>query len=92
MRNYLPELKFPRNAKTPQQALDYLHERFQEAVDKTGDYEPVFFPEEKEWAALIALSGTNSIEAWDKFIKAIDRFNFKEIPTDILGHLTCVTN
>jgi hypothetical protein len=87
LRNYLPELKFPSKAKTPQQALNYLRDRFQEAVDMTGDYEPVFFPEEKEWAALTALSGTNSIEAWDKFIKAIDRFNFKEIPTDILGHI-----
>jgi len=86
LRNRLPELKFPRGAKTPERALEYLRQRFQEAVDMTGDYEPVFFPEEKEWAALMALSGTNSVEAWDKVITAIDRFNFKEIPTDILGH------
>jgi len=87
LRNYLPELKFPKHANTPQKALDYLRDCFQEAVDMTGDYEPVFFPEEREWAALIALSGANSLEAWDKTIRAIDRFNFKEIPTDILGHV-----
>jgi hypothetical protein len=88
LRNDLPELEFPRQAKKdPKRALDYLHECFKEAVEKTGDYEPVFFPEEKEWAALIALSGTNSLDAWDKTISAIDRFNFKEIPTDILGHV-----
>jgi len=86
LRNHLPELKFPRGAKTPQKALDYLGRRFQEAVDMTGDYEPVFFPEEKEWAALMALSGTNAVEAWAKVITAVDRFNFKEVPTDILGH------
>lgn len=86
LRYRLPELKFPRGAKTPEKALDYLRRRFQEAVDMTGDYEPVFFPEGREWAALVALSGTNSVEAWDKVITAIDRFNFKEIPTDILGH------
>jgi len=87
LRNQLPELKFPRGVKTPQKALDYLRDCFQEAVDKTGDYQSVFFPEEQEWAALAALSGTNSLEAWDKVIKAIDQFNFKEIPTDILGHI-----
>lgn len=83
----LPELKFPRNAKTPEKAFEYLRKSFQRAVDVTGDYEPVFFPHAKEWAALTALSGANSIEAWDKFIGAVDRFNFKEIPTDILGHV-----
>lgn len=88
LRNDLPELEFPRRAKKdPKRALEYLHACFEEAVGKTGDYEPVFFPEEKEWAALMALSGTNSLDAWDRTIRAIDRFNFKEIPTDILGHV-----
>jgi hypothetical protein len=82
----LPQLKFPRAAKTPEKAFAYLRERFADAVDVTGDYEPVFFPHAKEWAATLALSGANSIEAWDKFIHAVDRFNFKEIPADILGH------
>jgi len=86
-RNRLPELKLPRRADSPKKALDYLRESFQEAVHATGDYEPVFFPDSpQEWAAEIALSGTNSLEAWDKFIRAVDRFSFKEIPTDILGH------
>ena len=82
----LPELKFPRKTKTPEKAFEYLRGQFQEAVDATGDYEPIFFPHAKEWAAHAALSGANSIEAWDRFIHAVDGFNFKEIPTDILGH------
>jgi N-6 DNA Methylase len=84
-RNYLPELKLPRNANTPQKSLEYLCDCFQDAVDRTGDYEPVFFPESKEESALMALSGARSLEAWSKFISAVDKFNFKEIPTDILG-------
>ena len=86
LRNQLPELRLPRTAKTSDKAFQYLRESFEEAVHVTGDYEPVFFPEAKEWAAVIALSGSNSIEAWSNFIRAVDRFNFKEIPTDILGH------
>jgi hypothetical protein len=88
LRNDLPELELPPRAKKdPHKALDYLRKCFQLAVDKTGDYEPVFFPNDEEWSALMALSGANSIEAWDKAIHAIDKFNFKEIPTDILGHI-----
>lgn len=86
LRYSLPELNFPRAAKTPEKALEYLRTRFHQAVEMTGDYEPVFFPEEKEWAALMALSGTNALDAWAKVIIAVDRLNFKEIPTDILGH------
>jgi hypothetical protein len=87
LRNYLPDLAIPKSANTPKLALKYLKARFQEAVDKTGDYEPVFFPDqdESEWAALNALSGADSIEAWRKVIEAVERFRFKEIPTDVLG-------
>jgi N-6 DNA Methylase len=87
LRNSLPELRIPSRAKTPDKALEYLRSRFEEAVEVTGDYEPVFFPDDKEWAAEQALSGGSSIEAWDKFIQAVDRFAFKEIGTDILGHV-----
>ncbi|MGH9359007.1 MAG: HsdM family class I SAM-dependent methyltransferase, partial [Terriglobia bacterium] len=88
LRNELPELRFQRSVKSPQAALAYLRKCFDEAVYVTGDYEPVFFPDSpEEWAALTALSGANSLDAWDKFIHAVDRFNFKEIPTDVLGHI-----
>lgn len=90
LRNRLPELELKGQAKKdPRKALDYLHARFREAVEKTGDYEPVFFPDgdAEDWTALMALSGTNSLEAWDKTIHAIERFEFKEIQTDILGHI-----
>ena len=82
----LPELKLPRKANSPKKALEYLRESFQEAVHATRDYEPVFFPDSQEWAAEVALSGVNSLKAWDQFIQAVERFHFKEIPTDILGH------
>ena len=85
-RSRLPELKLPSKANSPKEALEYLRESFQEAVRATGDYEPVFFPDSQEWAAEVALSGANSLEAWGRFIRAVDRFHFEEIPTDILGH------
>jgi len=58
LRNYLPELRFPKNVNKPDKALDYLKRRFEEAVKMTGDYEPVFFPDEdaSEWSALEVVS------------------------------------
>jgi hypothetical protein len=87
VRNYLPDLEIPKGANTPALALKSLKRHFQKAVDATGDYEPIFFPDQDqaEWAAVTALSGANSIEAWRKFIEAVEKFQFKEIPTDVLG-------
>jgi methylase of polypeptide subunit release factors len=88
LRDRLPELRLPKSANNAEKALKYFRSSFQLAVEATGDYEPVFFPDnDEEWSALTALSGTNSLEAWEKLIRAVDRLNFKEIPTDILGHI-----
>jgi hypothetical protein len=88
LRNDLPELHLPKSANTAEKALKYFRNSFHQAVEATGDYEPVFFPDnDEEWAALTAFSGTNSLEAWEKLVRAVDRLNFKEIPTDILGHI-----
>lgn len=85
-RHRLRELRFPRTAKTPEHALKYLRRQFQEAVRVTGDYEPVLTPEQQEWATLVALSGDGALLAWQRVIDGIERFNFHQIPTDILGH------
>ena len=87
LRNDLPDLSIPKAANNAKLALRYLKGCFEKAVFATGDYEPIFFPDEdeNEWAATTALSGANSIDAWRKVIEAVERFQFKEIPTDILG-------
>ena len=43
-------------------------------------------PDQHEWAAHIALSGDEAISAWQRVIDGVERFNFLQIPTDILGH------
>ena len=88
LRNHLPELQLPKSANTAEKALKYFRTSFKQAVQATGDYEPVFFPDnDEEWSAHTALAGANSLDAWEKLIRAVDRLNFKEIPTDILGHI-----
>lgn len=85
-RNRLSRLDLPSSAKTAAKALDHLRKRFDEAVFATGDYEPVFFPDgHEEWAARTALSGANAIDSWGKVIRAVEKFSFNQIPSDVLG-------
>lgn len=88
LRNELPKLDIPaRFQKSASLALKHLTDCFEIAVHKTSDYESIFLPEKgsDDWSTVTALSGTNSIQAWDNVIRWVEGINFKEIPTDILG-------
>jgi hypothetical protein len=86
LRYELPKLDLPAKVKTPEKAIAHLRSSFEEAVYQTGDYEPVFFPDGKEeWAARTALSGANSINSWGGVIRAVEKFSFDQIPSDVLG-------
>src|ERR1017187_2019760 len=82
----LHELNFPRSAKDPADAMSYLSRQFREAVRVTGDYETVLMPDQHEWAAEVTLSGVESLNAWQRVIDGVERFDFQNISADILGH------
>lgn len=86
-RNRLPELMFPDTVKTADSALKHLNDCFHLAEQKTGDYESIFRPEREsaDWTTVAALSGDNSIQAWNNVIHWVEKLNFKELPSDILG-------
>lgn len=83
----LQELAFPANVKTSARAVKHLNDCFELAVLKTGDYESIFLPERQgdDWTTVAALSGENSIQAWNNVIHWVEKLNFKELPSDILG-------
>ncbi|MEK7676334.1 MAG: N-6 DNA methylase, partial [Verrucomicrobiota bacterium] len=58
---------------------------FQQAVEATGDYETLFYPYEKDWAGPLIFADADSVEVWRSVIRNLEPFNFKLIPTDILG-------
>jgi methylase of polypeptide subunit release factors len=82
----LRELKFPKSAKTAADAMAYLSRQFREAIRVTGDYDTVLMPDQHEWAAQVALAGGEALDAWQRVIDGIGRFNFHQVPADILGH------
>ncbi|MDP3000574.1 MAG: N-6 DNA methylase [Bryobacterales bacterium] len=81
----LRELRFPKTTKTAGEAVKFLSRQFQQAIRVTGDYDTVLMPDQHEWAAEVALSGTNAIQSWQQVIDGVERFNFHQIPSDILG-------
>ena len=63
----------------------HFQKTFQKAVEATGDYETLFYPFEKDLAGPLIFGHADSAEAWRSVIHNLEPFNFKLIPTDILG-------
>lgn len=81
----LPGLTLPKSVKSPQALYSHFQNAFQMAVDATGDYETLFYPLEKDWAGPFIFGHDDSAEAWRSVLQNLEPFNFKLIPTDILG-------
>ncbi|MSU59737.1 MAG: hypothetical protein EXS35_16480 [Pedosphaera sp.] len=81
----LHPLSVPQSIKSADHLYAHFQKTFQRAVVATGDYDTVFYPYEKDWAGPLIFADGDSLEAWRSVIHNLEPFNFKLIPTDILG-------
>lgn len=81
----LDGLKIPKGLTAPEGLYEHFQKTFQKAVEATGDYETLFYPNEKDWAGPLIFGHADSAEAWRSVLQNLEPFNFKLIPTDILG-------
>ncbi|MGO8699336.1 MAG: class I SAM-dependent DNA methyltransferase [Limisphaerales bacterium] len=81
----LPGLAIPKTIESAEALYAHFQKAFQKAVDATGDYETLFYPSEKDWAGPFTFGHDDSAEAWRSVLQNLEPFNFKLIPTDILG-------
>ncbi|MCI0541191.1 MAG: SAM-dependent methyltransferase [Verrucomicrobiales bacterium] len=81
----LDALEIPEHVKSPEPLYEHFQKTFQQAVEATGDYETLFYPYEKDWAGPLIFADPDSVEVWRSVIRNLEPFNFKLIPTDILG-------
>ncbi len=81
----LAALKIPRAVTSANDLYTHFQRTFQKAVRATGDYETLFYPFEKDWAGPHIFGHPDSAEAWRSVLQNLEPFNFKLIPTDILG-------
>ena len=81
----LAPLEIPKQLQSAGALYEHFQRTFQKAVEATGDYETLFYPFEKDWAGPLIFGHAGSGEAWRAVARNLEPFNFKLIPTDILG-------
>ena len=81
----LKQLHIPAKRNPPDDLSAHFQRAFQKAVEATGDYETLFYPQEKDWAGPLIFAHEHAADAWRSVLENLQPFNFKEIRTDILG-------
>lgn len=83
----LDPLVLPKHHRGAEDIYRRFQQRFQEAVDVTRDYEPIFYPTVQEWASPHIFAGPGAADAWGSLLTNIQEFNFRAIPYDIIGKI-----
>jgi hypothetical protein len=80
----LPRLQF-RGVRDAAQAYAHLQRLFERAVAVSGDHEPLFYPTEEDWAGRQVFEAPGAIEAWQRALLGIERYDFASIGSDVVG-------
>jgi methylase of polypeptide subunit release factors len=80
----LPRLQF-KGVANAADAWAHLQRLFARAVKESGDYEPLFYPAEKDWAGRQVFEGAGAIAAWQRALNGIERYDFGQIGSDVVG-------
>lgn len=83
----LPRLEFKSSARTAADAYKNLQDLFDRAVKRSGDYEPLFYPHEHDWASTLVFEAPTAIQAWKGVLRAIGGIDFRQVPSDVLGRI-----
>ena len=83
----LPRLHLRRSYRTPDEALNDLNRRFERAVDRSGDYEPLLIPEARDWATELVFHPAVALDAWRGVLRGIESVDFREVPSDVVGRI-----
>jgi methylase of polypeptide subunit release factors len=83
----LPQLELKSDTRTAAQAYKNLQGLFERAVVRSGDYEPLFYPHERDWAGTLVFEAPGAIPAWKGVLRAIGGIDFRKLPSDVLGRI-----
>jgi hypothetical protein len=82
----LEELRMPRRGRHEHSGTyDYFRSKFQRAVQESGDYEPIFYPEVNDWAGALIFASDMANNGWTGLFRNLGEYNFRSIPYDIVG-------
>jgi hypothetical protein len=83
----LPRLELKRSVETPDDAAKAFDRLFQTAVRRSGDYEPLLFPNAQDWASRLVFEAPGAIDAWRGLLRGIESVNFRDVASDIVGRI-----
>lgn len=83
----LPQLDLKPSVKTASDAYKGLQKLFERAVVRSGDYEPLFYPHERDWASALVFEAPGAIQAWKGVLRAIQGVDFLQVSSDVLGSI-----
>jgi len=81
----LPKLVMPSDKVEFENKYRYFRDRFADAVEATGDYEPVFYPHVDDWVGALVFASPHACQGWKGVLANLDQYNFRDIPHDIIG-------
>lgn len=89
LRARFPDLPVLRvRGKTPAETYSALQRTFERAVERTGDYEPLFYPHERDdWAGPLIFAHPQAADAWRGALRGIESYDFSHISSDIIGRI-----
>ena len=83
----LPALRL--RGKTAAETYSTMRRTFSYAVSRTGDYEPLFYPNDDAdaWAGELVFAHVQAPEAWRGALRGIAEYDFSHISSDIVGRI-----
>lgn len=83
----LPAVHLSSRAKADEAYAALMH-AFARAVRRTGDYQPLFYPDEKhDWAGPLVFAHPNALDSWRGALRGIESYDFSRLPSDIVGRI-----
>jgi hypothetical protein len=83
----LHRLELRPSVKNADDAVAALNHLLQEAVDRSGDYEPLLMPQATDWATALVFKPDYALDAWRGFLRGIESVDFREVPSDVVGRI-----
>ncbi len=83
----LPRLDLAPSVTSPADARDAFDAFFRRAVETSGDYEPILFPDAHDWAINLVFQPEGALDAWRALLRNIELIDFRQVPSDIVGRI-----
>jgi methylase of polypeptide subunit release factors len=83
----LPRLELKRSVKSAAEAVEAFNRFFGRAVERSGDYEPLLFPDTEDWATELVFQPPAALDAWRGLLRGIESVDFRDVPSDVVGRI-----